>query len=440
MEDNLKKSNFFAPLLKEDKDPIKQCRESMILKKGAHYFDFTASGLAVLPIQKRLQSFLPFYANPHSDGSSHANLTTELYHQAKAKIKECLGLNDEFALLNVGSGSTAAIKMFQEIMGIYIPPKTKKILSPYLSKLALPSVLVGPYEHHSNEISYREGLCNLFRIPLDREGLFDLEVLKQKIQAREGELIGTFNIASNVTGIISPYEEISKILRSKGAIVAFDMAASSPYMNIPSHLFDACFLSPHKLLGGVGGSGLLGIRKKLIDASLPPTFSGGGTIRNASRIGHEFLEDLERRQESGTPGIVQLLTSSLAYQLRNEVGLDLIKKREKILTQALIYELKTIPALRLYGNLQAERLGVISLNVGGVSPHDLCFELSHQYGIQTRAGCSCAGPYGCDLFGLDDEMRERPVWLRLSVHWSHSIEEVEYLVESLKKVIKKLRA
>lgn len=440
MENDLKKSNFFAPLLKEDKDPIEQCREFILLRKGACYFDFTATGLAVLPIQKRLQSFLPFYANPHSDGSSHASVTTELYHQAKNKIKKCLGLGEEFALLNVGSGSTSAIKMFQEIMGIYIPPKTKKILSSSISNLALPSVFVGPYEHHSNEISYREGLCNLSRIPLNAEGLFDLEVLREKVQANQGELIGSFNIASNVTGIISPYKEISKILRDKGAIVAFDMAASSPYMNISEHLFDVCFLSSHKLLGGVGGSGLLGIRKKLIDISLPPTFSGGGTIKNASRITHEFLEDLERRQESGTPGIVQLLTASLAYQLRNEVGLDLIEKREKILTQALIYELKTIPALRLYGNLEAERLGVISLNVGGVSPHDLCFELSHQYGIQTRAGCSCAGPYGCDLFGFDDEMKERPVWLRLSVHWSHSIEEIEYLVESLKKVIKKLRA
>lgn len=441
MENDLKKSSFFAPLLKEDRDPIEQCRELMILKKGAHYFDFTATGLAILPIQKRLQSFLPFYANPHSDGSSHASVTMELYHQAKAKIKECLGLDDEFVLLNVGSGSTSAIKMFQEIMGIYIPPKTKKILNPYLSKLPLPSVFVGPYEHHSNEISYREGLCNLTRIPLDREGLFDLEILQEKVRAEKAELIiGSFNTASNVTGIISPYEKISKILRDKGAIVAFDMAASSPYMNIPSHLFDACFLSPHKFLGGVGGSGLLGIRKKLIDTSLPPTFSGGGTIKNANRIMHEFLEDLERRQESGTPAIVQLLTASLAYQLRNEVGLDLIKKREKVLTKALLYELKTIPALKLYGNMQAERLGVISLNVGGVSPHDLCYELSHQYGIQTRAGCSCAGPYGCDLFGFDDEIKERPVWLRLSVHWSHSIEEVEYLIESLKKVIKKLRA
>lgn len=440
MEGILKKSNFFAPLLKEDSDLIEQCRESMILKKGTYHFDFTASGLAVLPIQKRLQSFLPFYANPHSDGSSHASLTTELYHQAKHKIKECLGLSEEFVLLNVGSGSTAAIKMFQEMMGIYIPPKTKKILNPFLSKLTLPSVFVGPYEHHSNEISYREGLCNLSRIPLNSEGLFDLEVLKERLQASQGELIRSFNIASNVTGIISPYEEISRILRDKGAVVAFDMAASSPYMNIPAHLFDACFLSAHKLLGGIGGSGLLGIRKKLIDTSLPPTFSGGGTIKNSSRTEHQFLEDIERRQEAGTPGIIQLLIAALAYQLRNEVGLELIKKREKMLIQALLYELKTIPAIKLYGNMQVERLGMVALNVGGVSPHDLCFELSHQYGIQTRAGCSCAGPYGCDLFNFDDELKDKPTWLRISIHWSHSIEEIEYLVESLKKVIKKLRA
>lgn len=439
----MKKSNFFAPLLKEDRDPIEQCRESMILKKGSRYFDFTASGLGVSLILKRLQTCLPFYANPHSDGSSHAILTSELYSQAKLKIKECLGLDDEFALIGVGSGSTASIKMFQEIMGIYIPPRTKRLLDLPSISHALPLVFVGPYEHHSNEISYREGLCHLSRIPLDDEGLFDLRVLEERLQAgkkTQAKMIGSFNIASNVTGIISPYEQISRLLRANDAIVAFDMAASSPYKNIPSHLFDACFLSPHKLLGGVGGCGLLAIREKLIDSDLPPTFSGGGTIKNANRLMHKFLDGIEQRQESGTPGVLQLLTSALAYQLRNEVGLDLIARREKMLTQTLIYELKSIPALSLYGNLKADRLGVISLNIGGVSPYDLCFELSHQYGIQTRAGCSCAGPYGCDLLGFDDEIQEKPVWLRLSMHWTHSIEDIEYLIESLKKTIKKLRA
>lgn len=435
----MKKSNFFAPLLKEDKDPIDQCREAILLKKGVFHFDFTASGIGCSLIQKRLQSFLPFYANPHSEGSSHASLTIDLYQQAKMTIKECLGLDEDFALFNVGSGSTSAIKMFQEIMGIYIPPKTKKILASSLSKLILPSVFVGPYEHHSNEISYREGLCKLTRIPLDSQGLFDLQALRENLARTEGEIIGSFNIASNVTGIISPYEEISKTLRQKGGIVAFDMAASSPYMNIPSDLFDACFLSAHKLLGGIGGSGLLAMRKKLIDLNLPPTFAGGGTISNANRINHQYWDDFEKRQEAGTPGVLQLLTSALAYQLRNEVGLDLIEKRKNVLTKALIYELKTIPALIMYGNLQAERLGVIAFNIGGISPYDLCYELSHQYGIQTRAGCSCAGPYGCDLFGFEDEFSNKPSWLRISIHWSHRIEEIEYLVESLKKVIKKLR-
>ncbi|MCE3046742.1 aminotransferase class V-fold PLP-dependent enzyme [Helicobacter kayseriensis] len=437
----MKKLNLFAPLLDKEKDPILQCRESIILSKKARYFDFTASGLAMSLVQKRLQKFLPFYANTHSNSAAHSILTTEVYDEAKCKIRECLGLGDDFALINVGSGSTGAIKMFQEIMGIYIPPKTKQILAPYLDHLALPSVFVGSYEHHSNEISYREGLCHLTRIPLNAEGLIDLEILKDKLERTSNQVIGSFNISSNVTGIISPYEEISQILRQKkGAIVAFDMAASSPYMNIPSTLFDACFLSPHKLLGGVGGSGLLGIKKNLIDTSLAPTFSGGGTIRNSSKLKHEFLDDIEQRQESGTPAILQLLTSALAYQLRNEVGLDLIHTRERVLTKTLISELQNIPASIVYGNLEADRLGVVSFNIGGISPYDLALELSYQYGIQTRAGCSCAGPYGCDLFGYDDELKQKPLWLRASVHWSHSLEDLEYFIESLKKAIKKLRA
>ena len=434
-------NQFFTPILNQDEDKISQCKKSTILKKGARYFDFTASGLAFSPIQKRLASFLPYYANTHSDTSTHATITTALYKHSKEVIKECLGLGEEFSLLNVGSGSTGAIKLFQELMGIYIPPKTKEILK--LGEVKnLPWVFVGAYEHHSNEISYREGLCNLQRISLNNEGLLDLEELKEGVKNANGKIIGSFNVASNVTGIITPYNEVSEILRSKNAIVAFDMASSSPYMNVPSHLFDACFLSPHKLLGGVGSCGLLGIKSSLIDTSIAPTFGGGGTIKNANRTTHEYLQNIDYRQEAGTPGIIQLLTSALAYQLRNEVGLELIHQRERVLTQVMMHELKSIPALTLYGNTEADRLGVFSFNVGGVSPFDLALELSEKYGIQTRSGCSCAGPYGYDLFGLEDSASElgmKPNWIRASVHYTHSVEDIEYFISSLKKAIKKLR-
>ncbi|WP_245942762.1 aminotransferase class V-fold PLP-dependent enzyme [Helicobacter brantae] len=433
--------NFFSPILDENEDKIEQCRKGMILKKGARYFDFTASGLAFSPILKRISSFLPCYANTHSDTSTHASLTTQLYKQSKEVIRKSLGLSEEFSLLNVGSGSTGAIKLFQELMGIYIPPKSRQRLGVQTPSNA-PYVFVGAYEHHSNEISYREGLCHLTRIPLNSQGLLDMEVFKQSLSEVNGEIIGSFNIASNVTGIITPYEEVSRLLREKGAIVAFDMASSSPYMNVDSSLFDVCFLSPHKLLGGVGSCGVLGIKSKMIDTSLPPTFGGGGTIKNANRTNHEYLENIDYRQEAGTPGIVQLLTSALAYQLRNEIGLDLIHRREKVLTQAMIYEMKSIPALTLYGNLEAERLGVISFNIGGVSPFDLALELSEKYGIQTRSGCSCAGPYGYDLFGLEDSASElgmKPNWIRASIHYTHSLEDIEYFISSLKKAIKKLR-
>lgn len=434
-------NNFFAPILDQNQDKIEQCKKATILKKGARYFDFTASGLAFAPIQKRLASFLPYYANTHSDTSEHATITTALYKYSKEVIKECLGLSEEFSLLNVGSGSTGAIKLFQELLGIYIPPKTKEILGIREMK-NLPYVFVGAYEHHSNEISYREGLCHLQRISLNAKGLLNIEELQESVHKTQGKIIGSFNVASNVTGIITPYEEISKILRNKDAIIAFDMASSSPYMNVPSTLFDACFLSPHKLLGGVGSCGLLGIKTQLIDTSLPPTFGGGGTIRNANRTTHEYLENIDYRQEAGTPGIIQLLTAALAYQLRNEIGLDLIHQREKVLVEVMMYELKSIPALTLYGNSEVDRLGVFSFNIGGISPFDLALELSQKYGIQTRSGCSCAGPYGYDLFGLEDsasEMGIKPSWIRASVHYTHSIEDIEYFISSLKKAIKKLR-
>ncbi|ANV98628.1 hypothetical protein BBW65_07380 [Helicobacter enhydrae] len=429
---------FFEPLLKDDEDKILQLRQSMLLRKGIRYFDFTASGLASKIINKRLKSFLPYYANTHSLASTNAIITTQMYQMAKEKIREALGLEKDFVILSVGSGATAAIKMFQEIMGIYIPPKTKQRIP--LSLLQdLPQVFVGPYEHHSNEISFREGLCQTTRIPLNNAGLFDLESLKTQVAHAHNLLIGSFNLASNVTGLITPYEEVSEILRQKGGIIAFDMASSAPYMNIPSHLFDACYVSPHKFLGGIGSCGILAIREKLVDTDLPPTFAGGGTIKNSNRLIHSYLEDIGQRQEAGTPPVLQTLIASLSFALRNEVGLGLIAQREHILTQSLIYELKQIPATTIYGNLDVRRLGAVAFNVGGIHPHTLAEELSVKYGIQVRSGCSCAGPYGCDLFGLNDELKDKPNWLRVSVHYTHTLADIEYFVESLKKAIKSLR-
>ncbi|MDN5105400.1 aminotransferase class V-fold PLP-dependent enzyme [Aliarcobacter butzleri] len=429
--------DIFRPFFDKNADILNFIRYNTIGKNKKEYFDYTASGLGFRQIENRIHDVLETYANTHSKEASNADKTTNYYERARINLAHNLELTDDFAILPSGCGSTAAIKHFQELLGLYIPPATKKRFNLEIDEKNAPLVIVGPYEHHSNEVSFREALCETQRVNLDKDGLVDLNHLKEILEKNKNrEIIASFCIASNVTGIITPYEEISKILRTYNAIICFDAAASSPYMNIPCHLFDAMFMSSHKLLGGPGSCGLLVIRKDLIDTSIAPTFAGGGTVEYVNKNLQLYQKEIEAREDAGTPGILQLIRASLAYQLRNEISFDFIKKQKDELKEFLINELKKIPNCVIYGNQEAQNIGIISFNIRGLSPYDLCNKISSQDGFQTRAGCSCAGPYGHDLLGIEKlDRTNRPGWVRVSIHFSQTKDDIKNLVESIKKVI-----
>ncbi|WP_323589056.1 aminotransferase class V-fold PLP-dependent enzyme [Aliarcobacter butzleri] len=429
--------DIFRPFFDKNADILNFIRYNTIGKNKKEYFDYTASGLGFRQIENRIHDVLETYANTHSKEASNADKTTNYYERARINLAHNLELTDDFAILPSGCGSTAAIKHFQELLGLYIPPATKKRFNFEIDEKTAPLVIVGPYEHHSNEVSFREALCETQRVNLDKDGLVDLNHLKEILEKNKNrEIIASFCIASNVTGIITPYEEISKILRAYNAIICFDAAASSPYMNIPCHLFDAMFMSSHKLLGGPGSCGLLVIRKDLIDTSIAPTFAGGGTVEYVNKNLQLYQKEIEAREDAGTPGILQLIRASLAYQLRNEISFDFIKKQKDELKEFLINELRKIPNCIIYGNQEAQNIGIISFNIRGLSPYDLCNKISSQDGFQTRAGCSCAGPYGHDLLGIEKlDRTNRPGWVRVSIHFSQTKDDIKNLVESIKKVI-----
>ncbi len=433
--------SLFRPFFNEDADKLQFIKYNTIGKHKNLYFDYTASGLAFRQIENRIHDVLTTYANTHSKEAGMAATTSEYYTQAKENLKKSLELNDEFAIIPNGCGATAAIKRFQEIMGLYIPPATVKRFNITIAKKKLPLIIVGPYEHHSNEVSYREALCEVKRIKLTPEGLIDLRQLKEILQENHHrEIIGCFCIASNVTGIITPYEEISRLLRLYGATVCFDAAASSPYMNIPCELYDALVMSPHKLLGGPGSCGLLAIRKTLIHDDIAPSFAGGGTVEYVSRTGQTYEKDIEARETPGTPGILQLIRASLAYQLRNEIGFEFIQKAKEENINYFLKELQKLPNISIYGNQESQNIGIISFNIGELDPYEICDIISQDSGVQTRAGCSCAGPYGHDLLGLTDQLKlgEKPGWLRISIHYSQTKEEIDTLLEAIKASILKV--
>ena len=437
MMDSLK-AELFSAFLPKGCDLLAYLRSEMVLESGTAYLDFTASGLAYREIERRIAATLPYYANTHSEVTRHALLMGELYELARTHLKEALGLDENFALFPAGNGATGAVKKFQELLGIYLPPRTKKRLGSAFNASAFPLVIVGPYEHHSNEISYRETPCEMVRLPLDSRGFFDLKALETELKKHHGrEIIGAFSFASNATGILTPLKEISALMREHGGILALDMASASAYMNAPCELFDAAFYSPHKLLGGVGSCGVLAMRRELIDSSISPTFGGGGSITYVSRVDHYYREDLETREDAGTPNVFALIRAALAYRLRNEIGLEWIAKQKSELCRWLLGALSEIDGVQIYGDREcSQKMGIIALNLEGISPYEVTKRLSHEYLIETRAGCNCAGPYGHDLLGLKDDGRfpTRPGWVRISIHYTHTQEELERLVRALKEI------
>lgn len=418
---------------------MKAIRKNIIKDKNILYFDYTASGQGYKPIEKKIAAILKTYANTHSEVASSAVLTSEYYTKARLDLRRALEIDESFYLLPCGTGATGAIKKFQELMGIYIPPSTLKRFT--CKPKNIPIVLIGPYEHHSNELSFREGLCDVVRIPLDADEKIDMVFLEKELERHKGrEIIASFSVASNVTGILSDYKSIYKLIKQFGGILCLDAAAASPYINIDCKYYDALFLSPHKLLGGVGSCGLLVIKKNLC-TDTKPTFAGGGTVAYVSRTTHNFLTDLEQMEDAGTPGILQLIRASLAYNLRNEIGLEKIYKIEEELKFYFGSRVRAIEGVKLYCKYSVDKLPIFSLNFEGVSPYAISKYISDNFGIQTRAGCSCAGPYGHDLLELEDgqSFNEKPGWLRVSIHYTHTKKDIEKLLFALKEALKSFR-
>lgn len=416
-------------------------KEDIILKEGIFYFDWTASGLAYRPIENEILRILKTYANTHSEASEHARITSEYYEKAKIGLKNLLELDDKFYLFSCGFGATATIKKFQELMGIYIPPMSREFLKLDIKSLEnLPLVLVSPYEHHSNEISYRAGLCEVKRIPLDEKGEIDFNALTQILSKNRGrKIIASFSVASNITGVLTDYKKLYLIIKAFGGIVALDAASVASHMQIDPGFYDALFISPHKLLGGVGSSGILIIKKELC-VSDEPTFAAGGTVRYVDRKTQIYKIDKEKLEDAGTPGITELIRSYLAFKLRNDIGLENIEKKEFELKEYFLEKILKLEDVILYAKDVKNKLPIFSFNIKGFDPYTFSTLLSQKYNVETRAGCACAGPYGHDLMNMDDGRNfleeGKPGFVRVSINYTHEKDDIDYLISAIKAVIK----
>lgn len=412
--------------------------KQIILEEWVKYFDFTASWLAYKLIEEKISNILLTYANTHSEVWYNAIKTSKYYLEARESLRKSLELNDDFYILPCWNWSTWAIKKFQELMWIYIPPLTRERYN-ITNNENVPLVIIWPFEHHSNELSYREWLCDVIRIPLDSSWVIDLDFLKNILEEnKDREIIWSFSVASNVTGIINPLEKISKLFKEYNGLVTFDSAAASPYMNVDCNLYDALFLSPHKLIWWPWSCGLLIIRKSICNKNILPTFAWWGTVDYVSRKWHSFNDDLEIREDAWTPWILQFIRASLSYELRNSYWLDNIIKKELELKKYFWEKIRKIDWIKMYCSNKHHKLAIFSFNIEWINPYDIADYLSKNYKIQTRAWCSCAWPYGHDLLELTDNQtfESKPWWLRLWLHYTHDLEDIDYFIDSLKKCIK----
>ncbi|OZC02741.1 aminotransferase class V-fold PLP-dependent enzyme [Rubricoccus marinus] len=440
------------------------------------YADFTASGRQLGFIEDHLRDLAVLYANAHTEDSTTGRTATHLLHEAEHAIKRCVGAGPGGKVVCCGSGSTAAIHKLQQILGIAIPPATLDDLASRLAdargpegakdlirdlRAIGPVVFVGPYEHHSNEVTWREALCTVVEVALDCDGQVCLDDLEANLNDPKWEgrrKIGSFSAASNVTGVVAPVHEIARVLRRNDALALFDYAAAGPYVDIDMSAsgdddarLDAVFLSPHKYLGGPGSCGILVFDEALYRSDLAPTVGGGGTVDYVSGHGHDFTDDIEARETAGTPGFFQTLRAAYAMEVKDAVGVDAIHAREHAFAKRALDAWREIDGIQILGPDDPDvRLGIISFNVSDASgallhPRLVTVLLDDLFGIQSRAGCSCAGPYGHRLLGIDSETSERyractlsgvhglkPGWARIGFHYTMDDAEADYLIEAVR--------
>ncbi len=426
------------------------------------YADYTASGRALTFVEDFVRdAVLPLYANTHTESSGTGLQTTRFREEARSIIKRCCNAGDDYAVVFAGSGATGAIDRLIGILNIRLPADLdlKYGLSALIPLEERPVVFVGPFEHHSNELPWRESIADVVVIPEDRDGHIDLEILEKELIAHGDRplRIGSFSAASNVTGIVSDTRAIATLLHGHGALSFWDFAAAAPYVDIdmapadaPLAYKDAIFISPHKFIGGPGTPGVLIARRELFTNSVPDVV-GGGTVAYVNPADHVYLSDVEHREEGGTPSIIGAVRAGLVFKLKHEVGADVIEKLENDYIRRAIARWGAHESVEVLGNPEAERLSIVSFIVKDGSQylhHNFVVAvLNDLFGIQSRGGCSCAGPYGHTLLGIDlDTSHEfqteitggcegiKPGWVRVNFNYFIDEDVFDYIVSAVEMV------
>ncbi|WP_221931983.1 aminotransferase class V-fold PLP-dependent enzyme [Paracoccus sp. M683] len=397
------------------------------------YADYVASGRALRQVEAFvMEEVLPWYANSHTEASHCGGVMTRLRRGARAEILRCLGGGADHAVVFTGSGATAGINRLVHLLGVG-PGAT---------------VLIGPYEHHSNILPWRESGARVVEIAEAATGGPDLVALRAALADARGPVVGAFSAASNVTGTLTDVAAVTRVMKDAGAKVIWDYAGGAPYLPIDMGLgMDAVVTSPHKFIGGPGASGVMVLRRDAVVAGRP-TLPGGGTVRFVNDAGHDYALSIEAREESGTPNVVGDIRAALVFALKDAIGQSAIDARH-VRWLAKAQRLRGVDGLHLLGNPDAPHLPILAFRVGdgrgGFIHQQLATRiLSDLYGVQARGGCACAGPYVHRLLGIgpDESARlraailrgdeiEKPGFVRLNLCWAAPEAEVDAILDAV---------
>ncbi len=425
------------------------------------YADYTASGRSLDFLEDFIREHvLPRYANTHTESSGTGLQTSQLRQDARQIIHDAVGGTDDDLVIFCGSGATTAVNKLVDILELRVPSGLAKRYrwGDEIPDRERPVVFVGPYEHHSNELPWRESIADLVVIDEDADGHIDLAQLEQRLIhfADRPLRIGSFSAASNVTGVLSDTDRIATLLHKYGALSFWDYAAAGPYVPIRmrdsafsrgDHK-DAIFLSPHKFVGGPQTPGILVVRRELVRNAVP-TAPGGGTVAFVDATEHRYLDDPIAREEGGTPAIIESIRAGMVFALKDAVGTDLIGQREQRLWWQALDRWQTDPNIEILGHPDAQRLSIVSFRIRsgtrGYLHHNFVVSvLNDLFGIQSRGGCSCAGPYGHRLLGINAERSRayrdeielgcegiKPGWTRINFNYFISEAVRDYLIDAV---------
>lgn len=420
------------------------------------YTDWTASGRLYQNIENKLTNdFGPFVANTHTETTVSGTAMTMAYHHARKIIKNHVHADANDILITDGTGMTGIINKFQRILGLKVPEDLIDFVQ--IPQEKRPVVFITHMEHHSNQTTWLETIADVVIVPSCERGLFCLDNFADLLEKYKNRSIKMASVTacSNVTGIKTPYHAIAKLMHQNNGVCFVDFACSGPYVKIDMHpedaeaYLDAVFLSPHKFLGGPGTSGVLIFNKKLYKNMVPDN-PGGGTVSWTNPWGkHKYLSNIEEREDGGTPGFLQVIKTALAVQLKEEMGIENILKREEEIVDQIFEQFQAVSNLHILAEEHKNRLGVISFYIDDLHFNLGVKMLNDRFGIQTRGGCSCAGTYGHFLLHVDEAQSNaltskidsgdlilKPGWIRMSIHPTTTNQEIKFVTDAIKLLAK----